>query len=230
METPRGSTEQEADIVGRHALLAATLCRPDGARGIIAFAHGSGSSRFSPRNRSVARRLNTAGFATVLADLLTPEEERADRLTGHRRFDIGFLAIQFGAVADWLVAQPPLRDLPCGYFGASTGAGAALVAATARPACVRALVSRGGRPDLAGAALPQVAAPTLLIVGSRDVEMLALNQAALDRMACVRKLAVVPGAAPLFDLPGTLNAAAAPVQDRLVRAVPARRWVPRSTP
>lgn len=190
------------------ATLEASLGLPHDARGLVLFAHGSGSSRFSPRNRSVAEYLNHCGFATVLADLLTPEEESIDRRTGHLRFDIPFLASRLHATAEWLLGQPELRRLPKGYFGASTGAAAALVAAAAHPEMVQAIVSRGGRPDLAGAGLSLVRAPTLLIVGSRDTEVLALNEEALTQLSCPKRLTIVNGASHLFEEPGTLDAVA----------------------
>ncbi|MDP4002667.1 dienelactone hydrolase family protein [Methylobacterium sp. NEAU K] len=194
-------------------ILDAILRVPRGARGIVLFAHGSGSSRFSPRNRRVAQYLNMAGFATVLADLLTPDEEGIDRPSGHLRFDIAFLASRLHATAEWLMRQPELSRLPRGYFGASTGAAAALVAAAAHPDTIRAVVSRGGRPDLASAALPLVRAPTLLLVGSRDPEVLTLNEQALAQLSCVKSLIVVPGASHLFEEPGTLDAVARAAAD-----------------
>ncbi|MGH1570378.1 dienelactone hydrolase family protein [Methylobacterium sp. P31] len=200
--------EQQIRIPTAAAFLDADLRVPQNSRGVILFAHGSGSGRFSPRNRSVAQALNAAGFATVLADLLTPDEETADRRTGRLRFDIPFLAGRLRAVAAWLPGQPDLRLLPRGYFGASTGAAAALVAAAAEPEQVGAVVSRGGRPDMAGGVLPRVRAPTLLLVGSRDPEVLALNEAALARLTCVKRLVVVPGASHLFEEPGTLETVA----------------------
>ncbi|AWB23041.1 hydrolase [Methylobacterium currus] len=223
-------TPSEATIAVPGAILAACLGRPALARGVVVFAHGSGSSRFSPRNRGVARRLEAAGFATVLADLLTPEEERADRVTGHLRFDIGFLAARLAAITDWTAKEPGLGDLPCGCFGASTGAGAALVAAAERPERIRAVVSRGGRPDLAGAALPRVVAPTLLIVGGRDVEVLALNRAAQGRMTCPTQLSIVPGATHLFEEPGALDEVARLACDWFARFLPAGRHGDRASP
>jgi dienelactone hydrolase len=172
----------------------------------VLFAHGSGSSRHSPRNRYVAGVLRAAGLATLLMDLLTPEEEAEDRYTGHLRFDIDLLAERLVAATDWLAQQPQTAGWPVGYFGASTGAGAALVAAARRPDAVGAVVSRGGRPDLAGAALARVKAPTLLIVGGRDEPVIALNQQALGRLgAAVKKLVIVPGATHLFEEPGALE-------------------------
>jgi dienelactone hydrolase len=188
--------------------LEGNLTLPEGARGIVLFAHGSGSSRHSPRNRYVARLLNEAKLATLLIDLLTPEEEAIDVRTAHWRFDIGLLAARLVAATDWLAQQPDTRDLSIGYFGASTGAAAALVAAAERPDGVGAVVSRGGRPDLAGAALARVRAPTLLIVGGNDRQVIELNRAALAELRCEKKLVIVPGATHLFEEPGALDAAA----------------------
>jgi dienelactone hydrolase len=185
--------------------LQATFTHPDGARGVVAFAHGSGSGRHSPRNRSVAAVLNDAGFGTALADLLTEEEERVDLHTGQLRFDIDLLATRVTAVVDWLGTRDDTAPLPAGLFGASTGAAAALVAAAARPEVVRAVVSRGGRPDLAGNALPRVTAPTLLIVGGRDEVVLEVNREAYERLPSEKRLEVVPGATHLFEEPGALE-------------------------
>jgi dienelactone hydrolase len=185
--------------------LQATFTHPDGAHGVVAFAHGSGSGRHSPRNRSVAAVLNDAGFGTALADLLTEEEERLDLHTGQLRFDIDLLATRVTAVVDWLGTRDDTASLPVGLFGASTGAAAALVAAAARPEVVRAVVSRGGRPDLAGNALPRITAPTLLIVGGRDEVVLELNREAYERLRSEKRLEVVPGATHLFEEPGTLE-------------------------
>ena len=185
--------------------LQATVVRPVDARGVVAFAHGSGSGRHSPRNRYVATVLNDGGLATVLADLLTAEEEQIDERTGHLRFDIGLLAARVTAIVDWLGATDETSALPVGLFGASTGAVAALVSAAERPAAVRAAVSRGGRPDLAGGALPRVAAPTLLIVGGRDEVVLGLNRDAFDVLPGEKELQVIPGATHLFEEPGTLE-------------------------
>jgi putative phosphoribosyl transferase len=185
------------------------LRQPAPPRGLILFAHGSGSSRFSPRNQAVAATLQALGYATLLIDLLTPEEERIDRATGELRFDIPMLAGRLGDIIDWLRADPEMAAWPLGLFGASTGAGAALMAAAARPADVAAVVSRGGRPDLAGPALERVTAPTLLIVGSLDDEVITLNQTAMRHMRGHVKLAIVPGATHLFEEPGTLERVAA---------------------
>lgn len=182
------------------------LTIPDMPKGLVLFAHGSGSSRLSTRNRSVARTLNDDGLATLLFDLLSGDEGDIDNATARLRFDIPLLANRLGAVTDWLATQAALRDMPVGYFGASTGAAAALVAAAGRGRVVRAIVSRGGRPDLAGTFLSAVRAPTLLIVGSRDPEVLAMNRRALTALGSeTRHLAVVPGATHLFEEPGTMD-------------------------
>jgi putative phosphoribosyl transferase len=185
--------------------LQATFTLPDSARGVVAFAHGSGSGRHSPRNQYVAGVLNDGGFATVLADLLTEEEERVDLHTGQLRFDIDLLAARVTAVVDWLGTRDDTAPLPIGLFGASTGAAAALVAAADRANEVKAVVSRGGRPDLARDALPRVKAPTLLIVGGRDEVVLDLNRQAYERLQAEKRLEVVPGATHLFEEPGTLE-------------------------
>ena len=187
------------------ANLAGDLRVPPSATGIVLFAHGSGSSRFSSRNRFVARLLEQAGFATLLLDLLTPEEEQADLPTGHFRFDIELLAGRLVQATEWLTADPETRALPIGYFGASTGAAAALVAAATLPEKINAVVSRGGRPDLAAQKLAHVQAPTLLIVGSRDEPVLRLNEDALTHLNSVKKLEIVPRATHLFEEPGALE-------------------------
>ena len=186
-------------------MLQATFTLPPGARGAVAFAHGSGSGRHSPRNRYVAGVLNHGGFGTVLADLLTEEEERIDLHTAELRFDIDLLARRVTAVVDWLAATPETAALAIGLFGASTGAAAALVAAAERPEEVKAVVSRGGRPDLARDALPRVKAPTLLIVGGRDEVVIELNRQAYDQLQTEKGVEVVPGATHLFEEPGTLE-------------------------
>lgn len=178
---------------------------PEGARGIVLFAHGSGSSRHSPRNRYVAKLLREGPVGTLLIDLLTASEEAVDVRTGHLRFDIGLLAERLIGATDWLGQQPDTRDLGVGYFGSSTGGGAALVAAAERPDAVGAVVSRGGRPDLAGPALPHVQAPTLLIVGGRDVPVIGMNREALAQLRAEKELAIVPGATHLFEEPGALE-------------------------
>jgi dienelactone hydrolase len=182
------------------------LTVPARSGGVVLFAHGSGSSRHSPRNRHVADVLHKRELATLLMDLLTCEEEKVDSVTGHLRFDIGLLARRLVAAIDWLQQIPPTHDLAIGCFGASTGAGAALVAASERPAEVRAVVSRGGRPDLAGPILRRVGAPTLLIVGSQDSPVIGLNWQAFDQLGTAEKdLVLVPGATHLFEEPGTLD-------------------------
>ena len=204
------ATEQSVDerlvrVKAGSATLEGNLNLPEGARAVVLFAHGSGSSRFSSRNRYVARVLNEAKLATLLIDLLTPEEEAIDQRTAHLRFDIRLLAGRLVSATDWLTQNVDTRHLSIGYFGASTGAAAALVAAAERPEVVHAVVSRGGRPDLAGAALPRVRAPTLLIVGGDDVQVIELNRAALALLRCEKQLVIVPGASHLFEEPGALD-------------------------
>lgn len=200
--------EQSVRIpVGTLALLG-DLSIPESARGIVVFAHGSGSSRHSPRNRFVAGELQNGGLATLLMDLLTMDEERADEVTAHLRFNIELLAQRLVAATDWLGNRANTPDLPVGYFGASTGGGAALVAAAQRPNLIKAVVSRGGRPDLAGDSLPRVQAPTLLIVGNSDTPVIEMNMGAMARMHCQVKLEVVQGATHLFEEPGALEAVA----------------------
>ena len=183
------------------ATLGGTLTLPHAARGLVVFAHGSGSIRFSPRNRQVADVLHAAGIGTLLMDLLTAEEEQIDLRTRELRFDIGLLGERVVGAVDWAAGE----RVPLGAFGASTGAAAALVAAAERPELVRAVVSRGGRPDLAGEALARVGAPTLLIVGSRDPVVLDLNRQAMEQLAAETRLDVVEGASHLFEEPGTLD-------------------------
>lgn len=190
--------------VGR-VVLEGELSVPAYPRGLVVFAHGSGSSRKSPRNRFVAEALRARGLATLLFDLLTPEEERADAWDAHLRFDIPLLADRLVRVTDWLAHQGGVGTLPLGLFGASTGAAAALIAAAARPNAVKAVVSRGGRPDLAEDVLPRVRAPTLLIVGGDDDEVLRLNRVAYARLGAQKALSVVPGATHLFEEPGALE-------------------------
>jgi dienelactone hydrolase len=197
--------------------LEGTLSIPQDATGVVLFAHGSGSSRHSPRNRLVAGELQQAGLATLLFDLLSAEEERLDARTGELRFDIGLLARRVVAATDWLCQQDAANGLPIGCFGASTGAAAALVAAAERADAVRAVVSRGGRPDLAGEALPRVRAPTLLIVGGRDEVVLDLNRQAQAQMNAESELEVVPGATHLFEEPGKLERVAELARDWFAR-------------
>ena len=194
VHVPIGTLELEGD-----------LAVPRDATGIVLFAHGSGSSRHSPRNRYVARQLNEAQLGTLLIDLLTPEEEALEARTRHLRFDIDLLARRLVGAAAWLKSEPSTRAFSIGCFGASTGAAAALVAAAERPDDVGAVVSRGGRPDLAEAALPRVQAPTLLIIGGHDTVVLGLNQLAYDRLRGEKEIAIVPGATHLFEESGALE-------------------------
>lgn len=181
------------------------LCIPEGAQGLVLFAHGSGSGRHSPRNRYVAGALQERRLATLLIDLLTVEEEAVDMRSGELRFDIGLLAGRLIGATGWLGMNDTTRALRVGYFGASTGAAAALVAAAERPAAVGAVVSRGGRPDLAAEVLPRVQAPTLLIVGGNDVPVIGMNREALALMRAPAQLVIVPGATHLFEEPGALE-------------------------
>jgi putative phosphoribosyl transferase len=219
MERPaeREGEERLVRVVAGRVALEGNLSLPGGARGIALFAHGSGSSRHSIRNRHVARLLNEAKLATLLIDLLTAEEEAIDLWTAHLRFNIGLLAERLVGATDWLTQHPGTLDLRVGYFGASTGAGAALVAASERAHIVGAVVSWGGRPDLAGPALARVRAPTLLIVGGNDFQVIELNRAALAQLRCDKQLVIVPGATHLFEEPGA--------QDEVARL--ARAWFER---
>lgn len=209
--------EKPVRIPTRAVTLHGDLAVPEGGQGIVLFAHGSGSSRMSPRNRYVARMLTDAGLATLLMDLLTVDEESADMRTGHLRFDIGLLAERLVAATDWLASSPATGQLAVGYFGASTGAGAALVAAAQQPDVVRAIVSRGGRPDLAGDVLERVKAPTLLIVGGDDGPVIGMNREAMARIRAEVKLEIVPGASHLFEEPGTLEVVARLARDWFTR-------------
>ena len=195
----------EVHIQAGRAVLSGNLTIPQKAAALVLFAHGSGSSRHSPRNQFVARTLNDAGLATLLFDLLTQEEEAIDTRTREHRFNIGLLAERLVHATRWAKQQKQTCDLPVGYFGSSTGGGAALVAAGEIPQEVDAVVSRGGRPDLAGQALPKVQAPTLLIVGGNDDIVIELNEMARDRMRCEVKVEIVPGATHLFEEPGALE-------------------------
>ncbi len=230
-ETPvKKSTEQQAQQIPVSIQVGAVtlpgdLAIPQGAEGIVLFAHGSGSSRFSPRNRFVARVLQEGGLATLLIDLLSQAEEEVDRYTRQYRFDIALLAERLVGATDWLLEQPPTHHLRIGYFGASTGAAAALQAAAQRPHAVHAIVSRGGRPDLAATALPRVSAPTLLIVGGHDTDVLQLNREALALLRAEKELAIVPGAGHLFEEPGTLEQVA-----RLARDWFQRHLAPQARP
>jgi putative phosphoribosyl transferase len=192
-------------IESGHAVLDADLRVPQRAAGLVIFAHGSGSGRFSPRNRAVAASLEQSGFATLLCDLLTKQEEAEDLRTRQHRFDIGLLGRRVVDAVDWGQGQPELRALPVATFGASTGAAAALIAAAERPKLVHAVISRGGRPDLAEEALEHVKAPTLLIVGGDDDVVIELNQEAARRMRAPVELKIIPGATHLFEEPGALE-------------------------
>jgi dienelactone hydrolase len=195
----------EVQIPAEGAVLSGDLTIPEAASGLVLFAHGSGSSRHSPRNQFVARTINDAGLATLLFDLLTPAEEAIDVHTGEHRFNVILLAERLVHATKWAKHQQQTRDLRAGYFGSSTGGAAALVAAAEIPENVAAVVSRGGRPDLAGDALPKVQAPTLLIVGGDDDIVIELNEMARDRMRCEVKLEIVPGATHLFEETGALE-------------------------
>jgi putative phosphoribosyl transferase len=219
------NAQESLRIPAAGVTLDADMVMPQPARGLVLFAHGSGSSRHSSRNRHVAGELQAAGLATVLADLLTPEEEQVDVRTGALRFDIELLSGRVTALTDRLVEQERLADLGVGLFGASTGAAAALVAAAARPA-VEAVVSRGGRPDLAGGHLRRVRQPTLLIVGGRDRTVLELNRGAMEELGGETRLEIVPGASHLFEEPGALDEVARLARDWFVRHL---RRVPRGT-
>jgi putative phosphoribosyl transferase len=208
------AVHQSLQIPAAGVVLEADIVVPESALGVVLFAHGSGSSRHSPRNRYVARELQDAGLATVLADLLTPEEEQFDLRTAALRFNIDLLAARLAALTDWLGEHNP--TLGIGLFGASTGAAAALVAAAVRPASVQAVVSRGGRPDLAGEFLDAVRQPTLLIVGGRDTAVIELNRKAMQRLRGETRLEIVPGASHLFEEPGALEQVARLARDWFV--------------
>jgi putative phosphoribosyl transferase len=211
-----GTRAIEVEIRTGDARLEGTLALPADACGVVLFAHGSGSSRHSPRNAFVARALHDAGVGTLLFDLLTADEDRVYET----RFDIGLLARRLADATAWLRLRPDAGGLPVGYFGASTGAGAALLAAAAPDTPVRAVVSRGGRPDLAGAqALARVVAPTLLIVGGDDPQVITLNREACEHLRCTKALEIVPGATHLFEEPGTLEQVAS------LAAAWFRRWL-----
>ncbi|MCC4766444.1 alpha/beta hydrolase [Methanosarcina sp. DH1] len=202
----KGKSSSEIQIPIDSITLEGNLTIPEGAKGIVVFAHGSGSSRFSPRNRYVAQKLQKEGLGTLLFDLLTAEEERIDMITARLRFDIDLLANRLVNVTNWLLSNPYTKKLSIGYFGASTGAAAALIAAKEHANIIKAVVSRGGRPDLAEKALPDVKAPTLLIVGGEDYQVIEMNQWALGQLKAEQKeLQIVPGATHLFEEPGTLE-------------------------
>ena len=195
----------EVQIQASGVVLDGTLTLPPDARGLVIFAHGSGSSRFSSRNRSVADTLHQSGLGTLLFDLLTAQENRIDELTRHYRFDIERLSQRLAGTIDWAQSHSLAKELPVGLFGASTGAAAALVAAALRPRAVAAVVSRGGRPDLAGEFLPRVQAPTLLIVGGRDEPVIDINREAAALLKAEHQIEIVPGATHLFEEAGTLE-------------------------
>jgi dienelactone hydrolase len=223
-KTQETKTEHLVEANVGPVTLEGTLAIPGRATGIVLFAHGSGSGRHSPRNRFVALQLRQAGLATLLVDLLTEEEEALDQRTAHLRFDIELLAERLMGATDWLAQQPDTAPLSVGFFGASTGAGAALAAAANRPDRVGAVVSRGGRPDLAGDALPSVRAPTLLIVGGADEIVIGLNEQALNHLGTpVKKLVIVPGATHLFEEPGALQEVAHLAADWFTRYLAAGR-------
>jgi len=209
----------EVQIESERAVLSGNLTIPQDTVALVLFAHGSGSSRHSPRNQFVARTLNDAGLGTLLFDLLTPDEESIDTYTREHRFNIGLLAQRLVHATKWAKQQEETRDLRVGYFGSSTGGGAALVAAAEIPQLVGAVVSRGGRPDLAGDALPKVQAPILLIVGGNDDIVIELNEMARDQMRCEVKLEIVPRATHLFEEPGALKKVAKLASDWFVRYI-----------
>jgi len=215
MKTTLDMAHAEIAVPAGRVELAADFSLPEHATGLVVFAHGSGSSRRSPRNRRVAGVLNYGGIATILIDLLTAEEEAIDVRTAELRFNINLLIRRLTAITDWVAGQPDLKSLGIGYFGASTGAAAALAAAAERPEAVRAVVSRGGRPDLAGAALSQVLAPTLFIVGGDDPLVLLLNREAIAQLPhkTERRLEIIPGATHLFEEPGALDIVAVLARD-----------------
>jgi putative phosphoribosyl transferase len=207
---------QEVQIPAGQAVLAGNLIVPQSSTALVLFVHGSGSSRLSPRNQFVARKLNEAGLATLLFDLLTPEEESIDMYTAEHRFNISLLAERLIHATNWAQQQKHTRDLHIGFFGSSTGGAAALVAAAELPDNVDAIVSRGGRPDLAGQSLPNVKAPTLLIVGGEDDVVIELNEKARAQMRCEVKIEIVPGATHLFEEPGALEQVAKLASDWFV--------------
>jgi putative phosphoribosyl transferase len=215
----RNKPMSEVQIQAGHAVLSGNLTIPDNAVGLVLFAHGSGSSRHSPRNQFVAYTLNDGGLATLLFDLLTPDEEAIDTYSREHRFNIGLLAERLVRATKWATQQEQTRDMRIGYFGSSTGAAAALVAVAEISEDVGAVVSRGGRPDLAGDALPKVKAPTLLIVGGNDDIVIELNEMARDRMRCEVKLEIVPGATHLFEEPGALEKVAKLASDWFVNHI-----------
>ena len=210
--SPTQLTQRPVEVPAGHLRLPGELSAPEPALGLVLFAHGSGSSRLSPRNQAVAHQLHSNGIGTLLFDLLTEQESRSRAAV----FDLPLLSERLLAATTWVAGEPEGR-LPIGYFGASTGAGAALMAAATARHPIHAVVSRGGRPDLAGDWLPQVQAPTLLIVGGRDITVLALNETALEQLRCPKRLEVVPGATHLFEEPGTLEEVSRLASDWFVR-------------
>jgi len=227
-ELPYGDDRLERTVLIQtdHVTLEGTLGVPTDANGMVLFAHGSGSSRFSPRNRFVARVLREAGLGTLLLDLLSHSEEVVDEVTRQHRFDISMLADRLVVAIDWLGAQSDTEHLCVGLFGASTGGGAALVAAAARPVRVGAVVSRGGRPDLAGDSLPLVEAPTLLLVGERDEQVIDLNERAHAHMRALVRVKIVPRATHLFEEPGALEVVAAQARDWFAQYLPEQSHAP----
>jgi dienelactone hydrolase len=217
------------EIAAAGVELEADVAVPEAARGVVLFAHGSGSSRRSPRNRYVAGELQSAGLATVLVDLLTAREEQVDARSRELRFDIGLLSVRLAALTDWLAQHDGTAGLGVGLFGASTGAAAALVAAAMRPNSVQAVVSRGGRPDLAGEFLRLVRAPTLLIVGERDQTVIELNRKAMTQLAAPTRLEIVPRATHLFEEPGALEHVARLARDWFVQYLKPVSDQPRTT-
>jgi dienelactone hydrolase len=222
--TERATRAHDVFVEGRGVSLPGDVVLPERASGIVVFAHGSGSSRFSPRNRLVAERLCAAGLATLLFDLLTADEEVQDAKTRALRFDIPLLADRLTMAVDWIGADARLCRFPIGLFGASTGAAAALYAAARRPATVHAVVSRGGRPDLAAEVLQDVRADTLLIVGGLDEAVISMNHMALQRLKCRSRLEIVPGATHLFEEPGKLERVSDLARDWFLESLTRRRF------
>jgi len=215
--TSKENEEKQVKISIDKVTLEGNLVIPKDAEGLVLFAHGSGSSRFSPRNRFVAKVLNQAGLATLLMDLLTKEEEAIDMRTGHLRFDVELLSNRIISTTEWLKRKETTKDLALGYFGSSTGAGAALIAAAKLPYDVHPVVSRGGRSDLASAYLPKVKAPTLFIVGGNDIAVIEINKESLEHIPAEKKLEIIPGASHLFEEPGALEKVAELASDWFVK-------------
>jgi putative phosphoribosyl transferase len=223
---PHGKKETPVSIPCGNATINGDLNLVEKAKGVVLFAHGSGSSRFSPRNRHVATQLNNAGLATLLIDLLTRDEEAVDELTAELRFNIAFLGERLLSVTDWVKQNNSTRNLKLGYFGASTGAAAALAAASKQQDIVSAIVSRGGRPDLAKIWLPNVKAPTLLIVGGNDTAVIEMNKQALEKLDTKKKLVLVPGATHLFEEPGALDEVAILAGDWFTKHLAPKKHMP----